>query len=295
MALRVAIGSNQEKFMDQSSDAGRTAANYLYYRHTLPVRVMHWINVIALTILLMSGLNIFSAHPALYWGKSSYTGRPPILEIESATDATDKVTGITRIFGHEFVTTGLLGAAKGPGGDLVGRTFPSWLTIPDGRWLAMARQWHLFFAWVFVINGLFYVAYSIVSRPRAHDLAPTGADLRSIRQSIVDHLHFRHPSGEASKRYNVLQKLTYLIVIFVLLPFVILLGLAIFPAFDTLWPGWVDIVGGRQSARTIHFMVAWLLVAFVLIHVFEVIITGLWNNLRSMITGRYRVGGGGSK
>jgi thiosulfate reductase cytochrome b subunit len=289
MAVRVAIGSSQENFMDQSSDAGRAAANYHYYRHTLPVRVMHWVNVIALTILLMSGLNIFSAHPALYWGKSSYTGRPPILEIESATDASDRVTGITRIFGHEFVTTGLLGASKGPNGNLVGRAFPSWLTIPDGRWLAMARQWHLFFAWIFVINGLCYVVYSIVSRHLARDLAPTGTELRSIRESIVDHLHFRHPSGEASKRYNVLQKLTYLIVIFVLLPLVILMGLAMSPGFDTLWPGWVDIFGGRQSARTIHFIVAWLLVAFVLIHVFEVIITGLWNNLRSMITGRYRV------
>ena len=275
--------------MDQSSDAGRTAANYLYYRHTLPVRVMHWINVIALTILLMSGLNIFSAHPALYWGKSSYTGRPPVLEIESVTDASDRVTGVTRIFGHEFVTTGLLGASEGPNGNLVGRTFPSWLTIPDGRWLAMARQWHLFFAWIFVINGLCYVVYSILSRHLARDLAPTGTELRSIRESVVDHLHFRHPSGEASKRYNVLQKLTYLIVIFVLLPLVILMGLAMSPGFDTLWPGWVDIFGGRQSARTIHFIAAWLLVAFVLIHVFEVIITGLWNNLRSMITGRYRV------
>jgi thiosulfate reductase cytochrome b subunit len=267
----------REKLMEQSSNAERAAANYLYYRHTLPVRVMHWINVIALTILLMSGLNIFSAHPALYWGKSSYTGRPPILEIDSATDANDKLSGVTRIFGHEFVTTGLLGASAGPRGVLVGRAFPSWLTIPDGRWLAMARQWHLFFAWIFVINGLCYVGYSIFSRHLTHDLAPSGADLRSIRQSIVDHLHFRHPSGEASKRYNVLQKLTYLIVIFVLLPLVILMGLAMSPGFDSLWPGWVDIFGGRQSARTIHFIVAWLLVAFVLIHVFEVIITGLWN------------------
>jgi thiosulfate reductase cytochrome b subunit len=153
----------------------------------------------------------------------------------------------------------------------------------------MARQWHLFFAWIFVINGLCYVAYSVVSRHLARDLAPTGTELRSIRHSIVDHLHFRHPAGEASKRYNVLQKITYLIVIFVLLPLVILMGLAMSPGFDSLWPGWVDIFGGRQSARTIHFIVAWLLVAFVLIHVFEVIITGVWNNLRSMITGRYRV------
>src|SRR5436853_987919 len=94
---------------------------FLYYRHTLPVRVMHWINVVALTVLLMSGLNIFSAHPALYWGKSSYNGRPPILEIDARSDAKDRMVGVTRIFGHEFVTTGVLGASPGPGGALVGR------------------------------------------------------------------------------------------------------------------------------------------------------------------------------
>lgn len=275
--------------MAQGSPGERSAKTDLYYRHKLPVRVMHWINVIALTILLMSGLNIFSAHPALYWGQSSYNGRPPILQIGSTTDAYDNIVGMTRIFGHSFVTTGVLGASKGSNGELMDRAFPSWLTIPNGRWLSMARQWHFFFAWVFVINGLCYVAYSVVSRHLSRDLAPTGGELRSIGQSVVDHLHFRHPSGEASKRYNVLQKITYLIVIFVLLPLVILMGLALSPGFDTVWPGWVDIFGGRQSARSIHFIVAWFLVAFVLIHVFEVIIAGVWNNLRSMITGRYRV------
>jgi thiosulfate reductase cytochrome b subunit len=278
-----------EKLMAQGSPGERSAKTDLYYRHKLPVRVMHWINVIALTILLMSGLNIFSAHPALYWGQSSYNGRPPILQIGSTTDAYDNIVGMTRIFGHSFVTTGVLGASKGSNGELMDRAFPSWLTIPNGRWLSMARQWHFFFAWVFVINGLCYVAYSVVSRHLSRDLAPTGGELRSIGQSVVDHLHFRHPSGEASKRYNVLQKITYLIVIFVLLPLVILMGLAMSPGFDTVWPGWVDIFGGRQSARSIHFIVAWFLVAFVLIHVFEVIIAGVWNNLRSMITGRYRV------
>jgi thiosulfate reductase cytochrome b subunit len=278
-----------EKLMAQGSPGERSAKTDLYYRHKLPVRVMHWINVIALTILLMSGLNIFSAHPALYWGQSSYNGRPPILQIGSTTDAYDNIVGMTRIFGHSFVTTGVLGASKGSNGELMDRAFPSWLTIPNGRWLSMARQWHFFFAWVFVINGLCYVAYSVVSRHLSRDLAPTGRELRSIGQSVVDHLHFRHPSGEASKRYNVLQKITYLIVIFVLLPLVILMGLALSPGFDTVWPGWVDIFGGRQSARSIHFIVAWFLVAFVLIHVFEVIIAGVWNNLRSMITGRYRV------
>ncbi len=134
-------------------------------------------------------------------------------------------------------------------------------------------------------------AYAIWSRHLARDLAPTGADWRSIGRSIIDHLRFHIRTGEASKHYNVLQKLTYLIVIFVLLPLVILMGFAMSPGLDTLIPGWVNVVGGRQSARTIHFVVAWLLVAFVFIHVFEVVITGLWNNLRSMITGRYRVEG----
>ena len=265
------------------------SGTYLYYRHTLPVRVMHWINVVALTILLLSGLNIFSAHPALYWGKSSYTGRPPVFEITATEAADGDLIGVTRIFGHDFVTTGLLGASEGPDGELVPRAFPSWLTIPDTRWLAMARRWHLFFAWLFVINGLCYVAYSVAARHFTRDLAPTAADWRSVGRSIIEHLRFKHPSGEAAKRYNVLQKLAYLAVIFVLLPLVILMGFAMSPWLNSLLPGWVDVFGGRQSARTIHFIVAWLLVAFVLIHVFEVIVSGFWNHLRSMITGRYRV------
>jgi thiosulfate reductase cytochrome b subunit len=270
--------------------AGATrAGSYLYYRHTLPVRVMHWINVIALTILLMSGLNIFSAHPALYWGKSSYTGRPPAFEITAKEDADGNPIGLTRLFGREFVTTGLLGASAGPEGDLVPRAFPTWLTIPDTRWLSMARRWHLFFAWIFVINGLCYIAYSIAARHVTRDLAPTRADWRSIGRSIIDHLRFKHPTGEAAKHYNVLQKIAYLTVIFVLLPLVILMGFAMSPWLNALPAGWVDLFGGRQSARTIHFVVAWLLVAFVLIHVFEVIVSGFWNHLRSMITGRYRI------
>lgn len=276
--------------MTTTEIATRAPSSYIYYRHRLPVRIMHWINVLALSILFMSGLNIFSAHPALYWGKSSYTGRAPIFQIGSAEDA-DKITGVTSIFGHEFQTTGLLGASRDADGDLAARTFPSWLTVPSGRWLSLAREWHFLFAWIFVINGLCYVAYSIVSRHLARDLTPTGADWRSIGRSILDHIRFRHAMGDDSKHYNILQKLAYLSVIFILLPLVILMGFAMSPGLDALVPGWVDLFGGRQSARTIHFIVAWLLVAFVLVHVFEVIITGLWNNLRSMITGRYRVDG----
>jgi len=276
--------------MSSSSTRPRTLArSYLYYRHTLPVRIMHWINVVALTLLLMSGLNIFSAHPALYWGKSSYTGQGPVFQIQALQTNDGEIIGVTPLFGRRFETTGVLGAGTGPDGERVARILPSWLTVPDNRWLSMARRWHFFFAWVFVINGLCYVAYTIASRHLARDLAPSANDWRSIGRSILDHLRFRHPTGEAAKRYNVLQKLAYLGVIFVLLPLVVLMGFAMSPWLDSLIPGWVDLFGGRQSARTIHFIVAWLLVAFVLVHVFEVIVTGLWNHLRSMITGRYRI------
>ena len=153
----------------------------------------------------------------------------------------------------------------------------------------MARLWHFFFAWVFVLNGLAFLLYAIASRHLTRDLAPTGAELRGIGASIRDHLRFRHPTGEAAKRYNVLQKLAYLVVIFLLLPLAVIMGFGLSPWLNSVLTGWVDLVGGRQSARTFHFIIAWLLVMFVLIHVFQVIVTGLWNNLRSMITGRYRL------
>jgi thiosulfate reductase cytochrome b subunit len=260
---------------------------YIHYRHSLPVRIMHWINVILLTILLMSGLGIFNAYPLLNWGKSSYTGAPPLLEMRAREG--DEVAGVTRVFGYEFNTTGLFGASRNREGNLVERGFPSWLTLPGVRWLAMSRRWHLFFGWLLVINGIGYVVYSIFSGHLKRDLFPTVKDWRSIGKSIVDHLRFRHPTGEAARNYNILQKIAYLAVIFSLLPLVILNGLGMSPAMDALLPGWVDFFGGRQSVRTIHFAVAWALVAFTIIHVFQVIVNGFWNNLRSMITGRYRI------
>ncbi|TFV87302.1 hypothetical protein E4K72_22585 [Oxalobacteraceae bacterium OM1] len=264
-------------------------ASYRYYRHRLPVRIMHWINVIALTVLLMSGLGIFNAHPALYWGQSSYTGAPPLLEIGARDDASGQPIGTLRVFGHEFRTTGVLGLSNTPQGELRAQAFPYWITLPGNYSLALSRWWHFFFAWVFVINGAAYLAYAVASGHLRRDLAPDGNDLRGIGTSIRDHVLFRHPHGEASKRYNVLQKLAYLFVIFILLPGIVIMGMAMSPALDAVLTGWVNFVGGRQAARTLHFVAAWLIVAFVLVHVFEVIITGLWNNLRSMITGYYAV------
>ena len=261
--------------------------SYLYQRHSLPVRIMHWTNVVTLTVLLMTGLSIFNAHPSLDWGQQSYSGKPSVLEIGSHREQGQWV-GTTKLFGHTFTTTGVLGVSQGAHG-VTRLAFPHWMTIPSYYSLADARLWHFFFAWVLVLNGLAYVIYSLFSRHLARDMLPSGAEIKSIPASIVDHIKFKHPVGEAARNYNVLQKLAYLAVIFILLPLIILAGWAMSPWLDSIMSGWVGLLGGRQSARTIHFVVAWLLVAFVLIHVFEVLVSGVWNHLRSMITGNYRI------
>ena len=253
-----------------------------FYRHRLPVRVMHWVNVISITILLMSGLNIFNAHPALYWGRESRFSSPWLAI--TARDTPAGPVGVTQFAGREWQTTGVLGLSAVEG-DFKSRAFPSWATVPGPQWLSMARHWHLFFAWVFAINGIAYLLYSLFSRHLTRDLLPTRAELRGIGASIKDHLLLRHASGEAAKRYNVLQNLAYLTVIFVLLPLVILAGLAMSPRLDTVYAGWVDLLGGRQSARSLHFIAAAGLLLFTLVHLFEVLVAGAWNEIRSMITG----------
>jgi thiosulfate reductase cytochrome b subunit len=243
----------------------------LYRRHSLPVRITHWINVVALTALLMSGLQIFNEHPALYWGKSSYSGRPAILEVPKA---------------FPFNKPSYTGQ---PATIELESKFPSWATIPSGQWLAMGRRWHFFFAWVFVINGCVYLAHSLASRHVQRDLKPTRDDWRGIQRSLKDHLRLRRSHGDGASGYNVLQKLSYLLLIFGLFPLILVTGCAMSPWLDSMLPGWVNLLGGRQSARTLHFIAAFALVLFVLIHVFEVVVTGFWNNLRSMVTGRYRI------
>lgn len=253
------------------------------YRHVLPVRIGHWFNVVCLFILIMSGLQIFNAHPALYWGDRSDRDRP-VLSIRAAKGDDGRIMGITTIGSYQLETTGLLGYSNNSV-----RAFPAWATIPSSKWLAMGRQWHLFFAWLFVINGVLFAAYALVSRHLTRDLVPTGRDLRTIGTSLKDHIRLRHPSGDEAKRYNVLQKLAYLIVLFGLAPLIILTGLTMSPTIDTAFPWLLTLFGGRQSARTIHFIVCFSFVGFIVIHVSQVILTGFLNNLRSMVTGWFVV------
>ena len=233
-----------------SESEGRgTRPREVIRRHAWPVRLTHWINALAIFIMVGSGLNIFNAHPRLYWGQAGADFDKPFLA---------------------------LGA------------FPDWLTLPSYLDLADARHWHFFFAWVLVANGALYLTWSLISRHIQRDLWPTAADLRAIPRSIVDHIKLRHPTGEAAKRYNILQRIAYLGLL-ALVAGMVVTGLCMSPGFDAFAPWLVAALGGRQSVRTLHFLFAFTIVLFIAVHLIEVVLAGPINEVRSMITGRYAV------
>jgi thiosulfate reductase cytochrome b subunit len=263
--------------------------HYLFYRHALLTRATHWANALILLVMLMSGLQIFNAHPALYWGKSAKFDSPALSLTAQPHDGT--LNGVTQIGNWHFSTTGLLGASSQDGAT-VERGFPAWATLPsDSPNLALGRLWHFAFAWLFVINGAIFALYAFGSRHFQRDLLPTRRDIRHLPQEIVDHARLRFPKGEAAKRYNALQKLAYFFVIFVLGPLIVLTGLTMSPTMDSAFPWLLWVFGGRQSARTIHFICAFSFLGFFVVHIVMVVLSGTWNNIRSMITGRYAIEG----
>lgn len=265
-----------------------TAVREIVQRHSLTVRVTHWANVVCLTVLLMSGLQIFNAHPALYWGNASDFDHP-LLSVRAERAADGPPRGVTNVLGRELDTTGVLGVSHDGAGNLVTHAFPSWATLPSFYSLSDGRKWHFLFAWVFVLNGLAYLAWGLLSRHLWRDMVPGRRELRHIGHVFWEHVRFRYPEGEAARRYNVLQKLAYLAVVLVLLPLMVLTGLSMSPRFNAAVPEVLTLFGGRQTARTLHFIVATALVAFALLHVGMVAASGPWNNMRAMVTGRYAI------
>jgi Ni/Fe-hydrogenase b-type cytochrome subunit len=233
----------------------RTArARRVAYRHRLPTRIWHWVNALTVFVMLMSGLMIFNAHPRLYWGQYGAN------------------------FDHAWL-------------EFSSRPFPGWATIPSTYNLAAARRWHLAFAWVLVAGLVLFLLVSLWNRHVQRDLAPRAGELapRHVWDDIRDHARLRFPRGDAALRYNVLQKISYAAVIFLLIPLMVLSGLAMSPALDAAWPWLLDLFGGRQSARSIHFLCAMALLAFIVVHLLMVLLAGPINEVRSMITGRFRV------
>lgn len=258
----------------------------LVKRHRFSTRLWHWVNVVTVVILLGSGLMIFNAHPRLYWGEFGANNDPSWLQIGARGEE-----GFLRVGELSVTTTGVLGRSIDQNGRVRNRAFPYYVTIPQRNSLAWARRWHLTFAWVFGIGMASYAVWSIFNGHLFRDLLPKLSELspRHIWHDIKDHARLKFPKGAAALKYNILQKLSYIGVIFVLIPILILTGLTMSPQMNANWPWLLDIFFGRQSARSIHFIAAFLLVMFFVVHILMVILAGPFNEIRSMITGKFRL------
>lgn len=255
----------------------------LVHRQRLMTRITHWVWAVCLFFLMLTGLQIFNAFPSLHIGKESgFDYDNAILQI-GAVDTGGDLRGVTRILGAEFDTTGFLGVSDGEV-----RAFPAALTIPSKTSLATGRIIHFFFAWVLVGTlALWLVASALNGHLR--QLIPGLADLRALPRDIADHARLRfHHTGE----YSVLQKLAYASVLFVALPLMILTGLSMSPGFNAAAPWLLDLFGGRQTARTIHFLTMVALVGFFAVHMAMILLAGPLNEMRSILTGWYRTDGG---
>ncbi len=259
----------------------------LVSRHRLSTRIWHWSNALAVLVMLMSGLMIFNAHPRLYWGEYGANADHAWLEIGSNGQG----EGMVRIGPAVVETTGVLGVWKNREGEIKNRAFPWWATIPSDYSLADARLWHLAFAWVLAAGLLGYLLWSLVNGHLRRDIHITRREWRPshIWHDITQHAPLRFPTGAAALRYNVLQKLAYAFVLFLALPLIIITGLAMSPGSDAWASILTEAFGGRQSARSIHFLVAFALVAFFLVHIAMVVLARPYNGIRSMITGKYRL------
>ncbi len=226
-------------------------------RHAVVTRLTHWLNAVFFCVLAASGMQIFNAWPQLYWG-------------QAGADSTQAWL------------------ALGP--------FPAWLTLPSAQDLAAGRRWHLFFAWCFFFNDAAYLAYGLLSDHFRRHLLPRRRELaaRHLWREVLDHARLRFAHDERARDYNALQKLSYLAVIGLLLPLMVLTGLTMSPGMNAAAPWLLDLFGGRQSARTLLFISAALLVLFLVVHLAMVLLSGPWNNLRSMLSGRYAIQDGGS-
>ena len=224
-------------------------------RHSFLVRVTHWLITFAFLALLVSGVEIVVSHPRFYWGEVGNVNTTPLFKIPIPSSRNMVPTG----YGY---------------------------VLPDQN--GWSRYLHFQSAWVLVLVALLYGVASLLNGHFRRNLLPAPCDVspKRLASSIIEHLHFKRPGPREAWSYNVLQRLAYLLVIFVLFPMIIWTGLAMSPSFVSAVPAAVNILGGQQSARTLHFFLTWALVLFLLIHVFMVFLAGFRSRMRAMITGR---------
>lgn len=230
-------------------------AETLRLRHSFLVRVTHWLTTFAFLALLVSGLEIVVSHPRFYWGETGNVNTPPLFTIPIASSRAAVPTG----YGY---------------------------VLPDQN--GWSRYLHFQSAWVLIMTGLLYVAVGFFKGHFRRNLLPALSEVsfRRLAISMAQHLRFERPSAEEAWSYNVLQRLAYVLIIFVVFPLIIWTGLAMSPSFVSAIPAAVNVLGGQQSARTLHFFLTGALVIFLLVHVFMVVLAGFWSRLRAMITGR---------
>ena len=244
-------------FLRKQSAVGRTAemAEAQHLRHSFLVRVTHWLITFAFLALLVSGLEIVVSHPRFYWGETGNVNTAPLFKIPIPSSRNMVPTG----YGY---------------------------VLPDQN--GWSRYLHFQSAWVLVLIGSLYGVAGLLSGHFRRNLLPALADIspKRLAASLVEHLRFKRPGAEEAWSYNVLQRLAYLLVIFVLSPMIIWTGLAMSPSFVSAVPAAVNVLGGQQSARTLHFFLTLALVLFLLVHVLMVFLAGFRSRMRAMTTGR---------
>jgi thiosulfate reductase cytochrome b subunit len=224
-------------------------------RHSALVRVTHWITTLCFFALLLSGIEVVISHPRFYWGETGNVLTTPLFTLPIPASRSTVPTG------YDFV-------------------------LPDQN--GWSRYLHFQAAWGAVLTGLLYVIWGLFTRHFRKHLLPAGSDLtwRAVWKVMASHLRLQPPAEAEAWSYNVMQRLAYLGVIFVLFPLMIWTGLAMSPGFVSAFPATVTLLGGQQSARTLHFFGTGALVLFLLIHVAMVGRAGFRNRMRPMITGR---------
>jgi thiosulfate reductase cytochrome b subunit len=224
-------------------------------RHPALVRATHWVTTLAFLALLVTGVEILISHPRFYWGETGNVNEQPLLTIPIPTSRSTILNGYT-------------------------------ITLDDQN--GWSRYLHFEAAWIVVITGLVYVAYGLSKGHFRRNVVPAAADLapKTLARESVRHIRVWRPGSDDAWSYNALQRIAYSVVIFVLFPLIIWTGLDMSPGFTSVFPGAVTILGGRQSARTLHFVVTVLLVAFLIVHMAMVWFAGFRERVGSMITGR---------
>ena len=241
----------------QKASAERTTramAETTQLRHSLFVRVTHWLTTIAFLALLVSGLELVVSHPRFYWGETGNVNTQPFFKIPIPSSRHLVPTG----YGY---------------------------TLPDQN--GWSRYLHFQSAWLLILTGLLYVGAGLLRGHFRRELFPARLDLsaKHLMSSIIEHLRFKRPNAEEAWSYNVLQRLAYLLIIFAGFPLIIWTGLAMSPSFVSAFPAAVNVLGGQQSARTLHFFLTGALVLFLLVHIFMIFLAGFWSRVRAMITG----------